>query len=150
MPKPFARVEGDKKLIKQLKRLGSVKVAKRVLRKAVNAASQEVVKAVRRNAPVDTGTYKIAATKKVVGSDFNYTGIIGADAKAKGPVVDGATRIPANYDHLIEYGYQLADGTNVPAQAPLRKGFEQAAPAAQRRLNEKLKEGIEREAAKGK
>ncbi len=149
MAKPNIKVQGDKQLIAKLKALGDEKLAKRILRKAVNAAGQQVVKAARANVQSDTGALKKAITKKVVGKNFNYSAIIGADVAARGPEVDGTVRMPANYDHLVEFGYQHASGKTVPGHSFLRKGFDQSVKAAQDMLDDKLAKGIEAAAKKG-
>lgn len=145
MAKPFINIKGDKKLIKKLKELGNPKLAKRILKKAINAAARQVVKAARQNVDSDTGALKKAITAKVVGKNFNYTAIVGADTAAVSE--DGGE--PANYDHLVEYGFQHESGVNVPARSFLRKGFEAAAPQAQKMLEDKIAKEIEKAATKG-
>ncbi len=54
---------GDRELMRKLDKL-SDKVGRRVLRKAMRAASTPVVKAVRQRVPVDEGTLKKAIGRK--------------------------------------------------------------------------------------
>ena len=145
MARPFIKVSGDKKLIKKLKELGNPKLAKRILKKAINAAARQVVKAARQNIESDTGALKKSITSKVVGKSFRYTAIIGADTA----VVSEDGGKPSNYDHLVEYGFQHPNGTTVPGRSFLRKGFESAAPAAQKMLEDKIAKEIEKAATKG-
>ncbi len=124
--------------------MGDPKLAKRILKKSINAAARQVVKAARGNIDNDTGALKKSIVSKVIGRDFNYTAVVGADTAAVSE--DGGK--PANYDHLVEYGFQHEGGKVVPGRSFLRKGFEEAAPAAQKMLEEKMRKEIDKEVAK--
>ena len=137
------KLTGDKQLIKKLRKLGNVRVLKRVVRKAVNAAATPVVKAVRKEWPQDSGLSAQSVTKKVVSTRAGYVAVIGIDAKAR-----NETHVPSKIDHLIELGWQTPEGTSVPAIAPLRKGFEKAHAAAEAKFASKVAQEIDREASK--
>lgn len=144
------KVEGDKKLIKKLLRLADRKTIKKINRKATNVAATPLVKAVKRNVPVDTGLLKKAIAKKLTAyvRSFSYNAIVGADVGVRATDEDGNEYIPANIDHLVEYGFAHPGGTHVPARSFLRKGWEEGIGDAQKRLNAKLKEEIEKAASK--
>lgn len=148
MARPYINVEGDKKLIAQLKAFGSKTTAKRLMRKGIASAGQVVVKAAKSNVPKDTGTLKKSIKKKVIGKGFGMSCLVGADAKVLGPYKGKRQLIPSYYDHLVEFGFQMPDGKTVPAHSFLRKGFNESKKAAQAAFESKLKEAIEREAAK--
>ncbi|MCE9553424.1 MAG: HK97 gp10 family phage protein [Planctomycetes bacterium] len=143
------KMTGDKRLMKKLEHLASQKAAKRMLRTSVNAAATPIVKAIRSQEPVRTGLLKKAIKKKVVRgrNEFGYTAIMGADANVQGEI-NGKPYKPANIDHLVEFGAQLANGTTIPAQAPLQKGFDAGVGAASNAFNAKLKQKLEAEAKK--
>jgi hypothetical protein len=136
-------MKGDKALIKKLKRLGDKRKMRRVLRAATNASAQEIVKAVRKLWPTDSGLSKKSVIKKILKTKSGYTAIIGIDKDAGVP-----GHIPSNIDHLIELGWQTKDGVSVPAIAPLRRGYDSAKAAAEAKFASKAKEAIEREARK--
>jgi hypothetical protein len=136
-------LRGHKDLVRKLRRLGDRRRLKRVVRKATAAAAQEVMKAVRREWPEDTGLSKRSVTKKVVSGRAGYSGIIGVDKAAA-----DATHVPSNIDHLAEFGFQHTNGTTVPARAPLRRGSEASRAAALAKFADKAAAEIEKEAAK--
>lgn len=97
------KLTGDKDLIKRLKRLGST-VARRVVRQSTTAALTPMVKAMRREAPKDTGTLKKSIGKVV--RTYRRSGVVwGAVGPRKGFETanpDGSARIPTKYAHLVE------------------------------------------------
>lgn len=135
-------VKGERELLAKLKNLGGAG-AKRAARKAVNAGTQPMLKAVRAAAPVETGALKKAMAKKITGKGFNVNGIVGADANYVGD--DG--RKPVKYDHLVEYGHKGPDGT-VPPHPFIRSGYDVSVAAAREKYAEKLASEIEAEAEK--
>lgn len=151
MPRsPKIILKGEKALLKKLKRLSNRRAIKKVVRQATNAAGQEVVKGVRRiwNAEAkDTGLSARSVTKKIISTKAGFEAIIGIDKEAVG-VARGKTHVPSNIDHLIEFGYQHANGTTVPAVAPLRRGYEASKDAAMAKFQDKATQAIEKEAAK--
>lgn len=146
--KPRLVMKGEKALIKKLERLGDRRKLRKVIRRATNAAAQVVTKSVRGFWPEATGLSKRSVTKKVIKTKSGFSAIIGVDKNAQGVTEDGRPHVPSNIDHLVEFGYQLADGTTVPAVAPLRRGYDAAAGAAEVRFAQKAAEDIEKEATK--
>lgn len=136
-----------------------VKLQKRVMKKAVNAAARPAVKAAKALVPVDEGFLRQSLGVKVKSYDENGNTV--AFIGARGPRrkkdresgkwvfgerwvftdIDGRRRIPAYYAHMVELGtvYQ-------GAQPYLRPGFEGAKPEAMVKLGVKLAEGLEKEA----
>lgn len=147
---PQLIIKGEKALIRKLKRLGDRRKVKKVMRRATSAAAQVVVRGVRqiwRSEAKDTGLSARSVTKKVISTKAGYTAIVGID-KAASAEVDGHTHVPANIDHLIELGFQHANGTTIPAVAPLRRGYANSRQAAMREFEGKAASDIEKEAAK--
>lgn len=140
---PKLELRGDKELIRKLQRLGKKRTYSKIMRAAANAAATPIVKGVRSEWPEDSGLSKRSVTKKVIKTRSGYSAIVGIDKAAR-----DAAHVPSNIDHLVELGYQHVGGRTVPARAPLRRGFDKSAKAAEARFAEKAKEGIEKEAAK--
>lgn len=148
--KPKLELQGDKKLIRKMKRLGNKKILRKVVRQATNAAATPIVKAVRsiwHNEARDTGLSEKAVTKKIVRTKSGFTAVIGIDKDVSGES-NGHVHIPSNIDHLVELGYQLKGGTTVPAVAPLRRGYESGKAASLAAFESKAKEALEKEATK--
>lgn len=145
--RPKLTLKGDKALIRKLKRLGDRRKLRKVMRRAVTAAAQVVVKGVRKRWPTDSGLSSRSVTKKVFKTRGGFGAVIGIDKDAEG-VTHGRKHVPSNIDHLIEFGWQTPEGKSVPAVAPLRKGYDDTADAARRRMVEKATQEIEREATK--
>lgn len=122
-----------------------------MLRNATNASAQVVVKGVRRiwrAEATDTGLSAKSVTKKIVAKEAGFTAVIGIDATAVGVSSDGTRHVPSNIDHLIEFGFVHRSGRQVPAVAPLRRGFESSRHAAARVFELKVKKEIEKEATR--
>ena len=117
------------------------KVARKPVRKAVNAASQVTLKKFRQNLPKDTGDTKRSAAKKIVTSKDKLviTGIIGSDRKK-----DKGGRIL----HLIENGYIRKDGVFVPGKHPLKRAKESTKTERAKAFGTKLGNEIDKEAIK--
>ncbi len=147
MLKPKIILKGDKELIRKLKKLSDRRQLKKVLRRATTAAAQVVVKGVRAQWPTDTGLSKMSVTKKIISTRAGFSAIIGIDAAVVGRS-HGREHVPSNIDHLVEFGYQLRNGTTVPARAPLRKGYDATKAQAEARFAEKATEEIEKAAVK--
>ena len=147
MRKPKLVMQGDKALIKKLKRLGDRRKLKKVLRRATSAAATVVVKGVRQAWPEESGLSKRSVTRKIISTKAGYSAIIGIDKDAEG-VANGRTHVPSNIDHLIEFGWQTPEGRTVPAVAPLRRGYDATADAARKRFADKAAEDVEKEAMK--
>lgn len=148
MGKADFQLHGAKELDKKLRSLGE-KVHRRVTRQAVTAAATPVVKAAKANVAVDSGLAKKAMAKKV--STDKKTMAVSARIGAKRSVsgeVNGKTRKPSRYIHLIEKGYIDANGNHVPPQPFLQPAVQQSGEQAMTVMQAKLAAGIEREAAK--
>jgi hypothetical protein len=148
--KPKLEIQGDKALIRKLRKLGDRRQLKKILRRATNAAAQVVVKAVRAEWPTDSGLSKRSVVKKIVSTKAGYSAVIGIDKEAAEPRRGGSDEfhIPSNIDHLIEFGWQTPDGKTIPAVAPLRRGYDAAKDEAEKRFAEKVKQELEKEATK--
>ena len=137
-------IKGAKELQKKLAEL-SKQGAKRAARKAVNAGTTVLLKAIRANTPVDTGDLKQALTKKITKSRGGYNGIVGADKN----FVGANGELPSHYDHLVEGGHKTEDGGTVPPRPFIRSGFDQSQRQALDTYSSKLATEIEAEALKG-
>ena len=83
------------------------KPARRVLRKAINAGANQVVRRAKALVPVESGTLKRSIGKKVGTSrDKSHVyAVIGPREDQKYVTfIDGKKRDPANYVHLVELG----------------------------------------------
>lgn len=148
MPKASAKLEGGKELQRALKTLG-VRVQRKVLRQAVNAASTPVVKAARRKAPKQSGLLRKSLGKKLKTYTKNGTvmALVGPRKDVEGEH-EGEKRRPARYAHLVENGHVAADGTHVPAQPFLRPAFDETQPQALDTMRRKLAAGVVTEMVK--
>lgn len=133
MSKVFARLTGHKKLIKKLDKLQK-KTRKRIEKKVLRAGAAVLKKAVKAAVPVDEGNLKKAI-------DYKLTGKGGAVIGANADYENGGD-IPANYVHLVEYGYATADGGTVPGKHPIERGAKSAQDAAGAKMTEKTKEEL--------
>jgi hypothetical protein len=118
-----------------------------VIKAATTASAQEIVKGVRKFWPEDSGVSKRAVTKKILPTKGGFTAIIGVD-KDVSAEVRGRQHVPANIDHLVEFGFQHVSGQTVAAVAPLRRGHAASKAAAEAKFASKAKQALEREAAK--
>jgi len=132
------QVRGSKKVEKKLARLSSKTSIKRVLRRAASAATTPLRKAVVAEAPVDTGAYKKSIARAVTMKGFIVDGRVGPRKNFR--VGD---RVPGLYSHLLEFGTQ-----DMPAAAPLRRGYDKAKAEMQRTYAEKMRQGLMDEARK--
>jgi HK97 gp10 family phage protein len=137
-------LSGAKELLDQLNEMGKQSIP--INRRAVNLATSPIVRAAKRNCPVDKGDLRKSQTKKVYNRGSNAMGIVGADADYIGE--DGQK--PSHYDHLIEFGHETKDGKHVPANPYLRTAWEESINEAQRIYGEEVAAGIEKAALKGK
>lgn len=147
---PKLVIKGEKALLRKLKRLGDRRKIRRVTRRATSAAAQVVVMGVRqiwRAEAKDTGLSARSVTKKVLDTKAGFTAIIGIDKDASGEA-HGHAHVPSNIDHLIELGFQHANGTTVPAVAPLRRGYANTRRAAMQQFQDKAAADVEKEAAR--
>lgn len=150
MAKDTFKLEGAKELDRKLRKLGE-KVHRRVTRQAVGAAATPVVKAAKANADEskESGLLKKALGKKAVTYKKTQTvaAVVGARKNVVGEV-DGKTRKPSRYAHLVEKGYIDEHGNYVPGQPFLRPALDQTGEQAMGVMQNKLASGIEKEAKK--
>ena len=121
-------VRGSEDLLAALRGIRSVDAQERILLKAVRAACEPILIAAKRfakrseqtGALRDSLTIKIAAYRN--GEKVTVVGLVGPDRqyRSRGKVVralgaliaaaGGDLRRPANYAHLVEYGFRIAMG----------------------------------------
>lgn len=138
---------GDRATRKKLERL-SFKSIRKANRQAIRFALTPVAKAIRQNVPIDEGDLKKATATKTFGKGLNVGGVAGADAAYRATDEDGNAKVPANYDHLVEFGHVNEDGSFTPPAGYQRRAAEQALPIAEKRYIQKATEIIEKEALK--
>jgi hypothetical protein len=148
LSKPSLSIQGERALIRKLKRLGNVRQLKKIARRATNAGGQALVKAVRAEWPRDTGFSAKSVTKKVISTRAGYSAIVGVNARAETTGPDGKPHIPSKIDHLIEFGFQHRNGQTVPAHAPLRRGYNRGKAQAEATFKSKVAVELEKEAGK--
>lgn len=143
------RLTGDKELTRLLGTLGE-RVQRKALRSAVSSAASPVVKAAKAKAPRESGFLKKALGKKVVTSKDKQTAIavVGARKSVRG-TFKGKPRNPSRYLHLIEKPHIGPGGQYVPGQPFLEPAFNETKAQAEDVMATKLKQAVEREAAKG-
>ncbi len=104
MGKPRIVITGHKELIRKLKAIGSTRVASRVLRKAANAATNPLLKAVKAETPVDSGALKKSMAKKVGAKNFRVFGIVGSDVSKVGedgkPIAHHLSLVNNGFEHV--------------------------------------------------
>jgi HK97 gp10 family phage protein len=140
---------GDKQLEKALRSLGP-RVAKKVLRGAVNAAATPVLKTARAKVSEESGLLKKSLGKKVRLN--KRTGTASARVGARNTIQgehDGKPRVPWRYAHLVELGHVDENGRHVPAHPFLRPAADENAEKAVGVMTDKLAAGIVKEAANG-
>jgi hypothetical protein len=153
VPSNRLKLTGADKLRKQLAELG--KRANAVNRRAVNVGTTPLLRAVKDEVPVEAGDLRRAQTKKVTSSGPRANGIVGADAayiaqdgerigKGEQPHPDKEIKQPSHYDHLVEYGHVAPDGTAVPANPYMQRGWDSGIGAGQAAYEKALAEGIEK------
>lgn len=144
-------IDGLDPLIRSLAQFKSKTTAKRIMRGSLNKATQVLVKAVRKNAPKETGLLKRSITKTVTIKGHGMSAKIGADANASGPGPDGRTRLPNNYVHLVEYGFKHArSGRHIPGARFIERVSQNDAPRVSAIFADEVGERIVKELAKGK
>lgn len=100
------QMRGYAELEKRLATLGP-KIARRVLRKAVDKAATPIVQSAKQRVPAQTGLLRIAIGKKTKMYTRSRTAvaIIGARTKFRSKLAGRwPKRKPANYAHLVEFG----------------------------------------------
>ena len=139
-----AVLEGDEALRRKLRRVASA-TKEKIIPRAVKSALLPIKKAVKRRMPVGTRSRRpghtpgdlrrsIEAKVKTYRGSGNVWGGVGPKK--------GAPDEPGLRVHWVEFG---RPAHNVPAQAPLRKGLQEAKGEAQRVLRKRAWDGIKRE-----
>lgn len=137
-------ITGHAKLMKKLERLSNKNAQRRALRKAINAGTAVLVKAVKAETPVDQGELKRAQDRKIIGRRPTYIrGIVGVNIEKLGTGDDAR---PVNLDKLVNNGHVNSDGSFTNPNPYLDRAREKAMPAAVDRFTEKLTQEIVREA----
>ena len=124
---PFAKLIGDKKLVRKLAELEK-KAAKKIAKKVVRAGATVMKKSIKRHVPVDEGLLKKSIAAKIIRA--------GAILGASKDYSEGG-EVPANYVHLVEYGHVKADGTVVQGKHPIERGAKAAEAEAGRKMEDK-------------
>lgn len=143
MSRAGLKVKGADKLLDKLARLAGDRTAQRVLRRATNAATTPLLKAVKAGTPVDKGSLKKAMAKKVSGKRYTVGGRVGVDTAKMDP--DGKHRV-ARHLHLVENGFEHESGKVVPGAHMLQKGSDASRSQSESAYIRKLADGIEKEA----
>lgn len=148
MARPGIELQGAKELRKLLKHLPD-RVARKVLRAAVNKAATPIVKSARRKASKESGTLRKSMGKKLVVNKKtgSVMAIIGPRREVTGEF-EGKQRVPANYAHLVEDGHIAADGSHVPAKPFLRPAYDEGKGPALETIKAGVKTGVVNEAKK--
>lgn len=155
---------GGQQLDRKFKRLASGSIRRKVVRKAARAGGGVIVKAVRRNSPVDTKLLKRSFTQKIkwYRTSGTIVSVIGAKSKKE------RGRNPANYLHLLEGGVKphtipgpvtferggvqvtvpSVDHPGFPAMKFMERSFRQTHGQALRKFRDKYKVEILAEARK--
>ena len=133
MGKPLAHLIGDKKLIAKLEKLAR-KFQRRIEKKVLRAGATPIKKAIKKEVPVDEGHLK----KSI---DFKLTGKGAAIIGPRGDYYEDGES-PANYSHLVEYGYTTEDGKTVPGKHPIERGYKAAEATSAAKMNAKAESEI--------
>jgi HK97 gp10 family phage protein len=141
-------ITGDKALAALLGQLPD-RVARKVLKSAVNAAANPVLKSARRRVRKRTGLLKKSLGKKTVTNKKtdSATAIVGPRQDVQG-VVNGKPYRPARIAHLVEKGFINEHGEHVPPQPFLFPAMQETESEAIGIMQTKLAEGVIREATK--
>lgn len=134
------KITGMDKLLKQLDALGSQAKQKTVLRKCARAGIAPIVRAEKKNCPVDKGNLKQALDRKITGHGFKISAIAGADINFVGA---GGER-PGKYDHLVIKGHVAPDGTVVPPNDFISRAAAQSRGQAEAKYAAKMATEIEK------
>lgn len=99
---------GDKKLIKEIKSFGNIKI-RRIMRKAIKPALTPIARQARANVPVKSGELKRAISKKV-GKRGAWGKVYVRSTGTIRIQGEGETKVnPARYAHLVEFGTSVAE-----------------------------------------
>lgn len=145
MPSNGVKISGLDTLLRRLSALASESKQKTILRKSARAGIAPIVKAEKRNCPVDKGNLKKAMDRKITGRGFRISALAGADINYVG---EGGER-PGKYDHLVIRGHVAPDGSVVPPNDFITRAADQSKAQAEAKYAEKMKEEIEKLATSG-
>lgn len=154
-----ANVRGEKRLLDRLERL-KLATQKRILRPAVTAAARPIRQAAKANVPVQLGLLKRSLIVKTITYPQTAVAIVGPQTKLNATRVNlfGRTVLtrPTKYAHLVEGGtrphlIRLGRGGKVqwmhpgtPPRRFLQRAAENQMATAQAKLNQKIREGLEK------
>lgn len=124
------------------------KPVRRVVRKALNAAGQIVLREARKRVPVETGLLRKSLGKKVWTSRNKkvLVAIIGPRRGMKIVDDDGNARDPYNYAHLVELGTYSKYRKSGGPKAYLRPALDANRIAVTTKMRQKAAQEIENEA----
>ena len=131
-------IEGERRLIRKLRKLGSKTAAKKVLRAAANAATTPLRREVKQRTPEDEGELKRSIARETSMKGWNVDSRVGA----KRDTVDGKSR-PRNLVSLLEFGH-----ANAPAKPFLRPAYDAVKSEMRSKFAAKANEAFTREAEK--
>lgn len=141
------KMSGEKALNRKLSRLKEA-VNRRVLRKAVTAASKPVLKEAKAKAPKETGLLKksLGRRTKTYRNSGTAVAVVGPREGFKKEVtVNGKTEVrnPVKYAHLVEYGT-----IQTAAHPFLRSAWEGTKAVARSAMVKAIEDGIDKELSK--
>jgi len=142
-----ATLEGDRSLIRALDRLGNAGI-KRVVRKAVNAAIQPILKAARENVPRDEGDLKKSLTKQVrVFKSGTIVGYVGLRRGAEDPESGDLLAVRAS---VVEFGSLRPGGKIIMPRPWLAPALFSNTAEVMSKLNAKIRQGLSAESRRKK
>jgi HK97 gp10 family phage protein len=141
-------LHGAKDLQDLLNGLGD-RVLRKVARQSVSAGATPIAQSAKANAPEQSGLLRKSIKKKVKTYKDTQTvvAIVGPDSSVRGEY-KGEKRVPAKYAHLVEDGHIDANGNHVPAHPFMRPAADANESRSAQIIEQKMADGIEREAAK--
>ena len=134
------KITGLEALNRKLQNLASERKQATILRKAARAGIGPVVKALKREVPVDKGGLKKSQDRKITGKGFKVSAIAGADVN----YVDADGEHPGKVDHLVVHGHVAPDGTVVPPNDFVSRAADASMDEAHAKYADKLADEIEK------
>lgn len=131
---------GDKEVLAKLNRFNET-VQQRIVKKAVRKGAKWIAQAAKRKAPVVTGLLKKSIGFKVGRARRSKATVIGIIGPRRGfkKIVDGKSRDPVRYAHLVEKGT-----SKTGAKPFLRPALEQEKGGAIQEIADEMRKEIER------
>lgn len=160
-------VNGEREIVRALRKLDD-RLVRRVMRKAVRAGANPIVRTARQNVPRSTGLLrKSLGTKVKTYNNGTIVAIIGPRTGFK-QLVNGKPRNPTKYAHLVEFGTKahligragiyfrvLREWVGGPIEHPgstgtrfLTRAFQFNQRGSRRAMSKKALQEIEKEAQK--